>query len=73
MNFISYKIGIDAKLRDVALKSDTWPKGLLFREFEDNGSKNMRRPPLDTPAVIISPAPCLSQFSTPTSGLDLMC
>lgn len=71
MRFISYKIGIDPKLRDVSLDSSTWPKGILFREFEDNSSKNLWLPRLQTPSIVVSPEPGLSQFSTPVSGIDL--
>lgn len=72
MNFISYKVGFDCKLREVALCADTWPKGILFREFENTGSKNMWLPP-KTPTITISPVPVPSEFSTPVSALDQMC
>lgn len=65
LNFISYKVGIDPKLRDVALSADTWPKGILFREFEDNTSKNLWLPRPNTPTILVSPAPGTSSFSTP--------
>lgn len=71
LSFISYKIGIDPKLRDAALSPDTWPKGLLFREFEDNSSKNLWLPSLNTPTIMVSPEVGASQFSTPTTGMDL--
>lgn len=73
MSFISYKVGMDPKLREVALSSNTWPRGILFREFEDSSSKNMWMPAANTPAITISPTPDLSQFSTPTSGLIPVC
>ncbi|XP_055604070.1 uncharacterized protein LOC129752307 [Uranotaenia lowii] len=47
---ISFKVGVDPKLKDIALSPKTWPSGILFREFEDFGSKN---PP--TPAVTSQP------------------
>lgn len=31
--YVSYKIGIDAKYRDVAMISSNWPKGISYREF----------------------------------------
>lgn len=33
MRFISFKIGVDEKYREVALNADTWPDGFYFREF----------------------------------------
>lgn len=72
MSFISYKVGMATKHREVALSSETWPKGVLFREFEDS-SKNMWLPRLNTPTITISPIPGTSQFSTPMSGLDPIC
>lgn len=72
MSFISFKVGMATNLRDVALSSETWPKGILFREFEDH-SKNTWLPLSNTPTINISPASGLSQFSTPISGLDPVC
>lgn len=71
MSFISYKIGMAPRLRDVALSSDTWPEGILFREFEDTSSKNMWLPRLNTPTITISPVPGPSQYSTPATGMDV--
>ena len=71
LSFVSYKVGMDPNFREIALRSDTWPKGILFREFEDN-SKNMWLPRANTPTITISPVPAPSEFSTPTSGLDQM-
>lgn len=70
MTFVSYKIGMDPKLRDVALSPDTWPEGILFREFEDTSSKNMWMPSLNTPTITVSPASGQSQYSTPVTGMD---
>lgn len=36
MSFISYKVGVSMDLKEKALSSSTWPRGLLFREFVDN-------------------------------------
>lgn len=71
LNFISYKIGIDHKLRQTALSPDTWPKGILFREFEDLSAKNSWLPRLNTPTVMVSPELGASQFSTPSTGVNL--
>lgn len=73
LSFISYKIGLDPKLREIALSAETWPKGILFREFENGNSKNMWLPRLDSPTVTISPVPGPSQYSTPTTGVEPMC
>ncbi|XP_058817344.1 uncharacterized protein LOC131680647 [Topomyia yanbarensis] len=35
LNFISFKIGVDPQLREMALNADTWPDGMYFREFID--------------------------------------
>lgn len=72
-SFISYKIGIDPKLRENALNADSWPKGILFREFEDNSSKNLWLPRVQTPTIVVSPESGTSQFLTPLSGMDLTC
>lgn len=71
LSFVSYKIGIDPKFREAALDTQTWPKGILFREFEDNSSKNMFLPLLNTPTITISPEAGSSQFTTPLSGINL--
>lgn len=65
MSFISYKIGIDPKFRETALNADTWPKGILFREFEDHSAKNLWQPPPKTPTIQISHEP--GTLATPTS------
>lgn len=73
LNFISFKVGIDPSLREAALNADTWPKGILFREFEDSTSKNLWLPRQNTPAILISPDPASSPFSTPVSGIAPSC
>lgn len=73
MNFISYKVGMAPALRDVALNPDTWPTGVLFREFEDLSSKNTWLPHPNTPTITISPVLGPSQFSTPIPGSDQSC
>lgn len=35
MPYISFKVGIDARLKETALRSSTWPAGLCFREFRN--------------------------------------
>lgn len=35
MRFISFKIGVDEKYREVALSAESWPDGVYFREFVD--------------------------------------
>lgn len=34
--FISFKVGIDTELKDVALNPASWPEGVCFREFHDS-------------------------------------
>lgn len=36
MPFISYKVGIDVGLKDLAMNPSSWPKGISFREFQDD-------------------------------------
>ncbi|XP_058456595.1 uncharacterized protein LOC131433992 [Malaya genurostris] len=47
LNFVSFKVGILPKFREAALNPDTWPQGVLFREFEDNKKQNIWYPPID--------------------------
>ncbi|EJY57505.1 AAEL017170-PA [Aedes aegypti] len=42
LSFVTFKIGVNKSLKDVALSKDTWPENVYFREFE-NHSKNQRR------------------------------
>ena len=35
MTFVSYKVGLDPILQDLALDSKSWPVGIRFREFVD--------------------------------------
>ncbi|XP_055622381.1 uncharacterized protein LOC129765949 [Toxorhynchites rutilus septentrionalis] len=39
LSFVSFKVGLDPSLKTKALDSETWPEGVLFREFEDFGSQ----------------------------------
>lgn len=39
LTFVSYKIGMPADLKPTALSTETWPRGIRFREFENKGSK----------------------------------
>ncbi|XP_053692287.1 uncharacterized protein LOC128740747 [Sabethes cyaneus] len=51
LRFISFKVGVDPKLKTAALSPSTWPAGIFFREFEDYGSKNGRGVTTVTPMV----------------------
>lgn len=42
LRYISFKVGIDPKLKTTALTPCTWPAGIFFREFEDYEAKNGR-------------------------------
>nr|XP_029733376.1 uncharacterized protein LOC115269108 [Aedes albopictus] len=57
LNFVSFKVGVDPKYRTAALDPSTWPRGILFREFEDNRSSNYWMPDTDpqTPTIVVSP------------------
>lgn len=51
LNFISFKVGVDPKYRSAALDPSSWPKGILFREFEDNKAKSFWMPKPSTPSI----------------------
>lgn len=72
LNFISYKVGVDPKFRDAALNVATWPKGILFREFEDLSAKNLWLPRQNTPTLLV-PQETGTPFSTPIPDVDLTC
>lgn len=45
LTFVSFKVGIGLHLKDLALQSSSWQKGIVFREFDSNQSstrKNFR-------------------------------
>ena len=56
LSFVSFKIGLDSVLKQKALDPETWPEGLMFREFENYGSAKFRLPKktnmLATPLLI---------------------
>lgn len=54
LNFISFKVGVDPKFRAVALDPSSWPKGILFREFEDSRRGNYWMPEPSTPSIIVT-------------------
>lgn len=39
MKFISFKVGMHVDLKDRALDSNTWPRGLVIREFEERSGE----------------------------------
>lgn len=39
LTFVSYKIGMSPEFKSAALSTETWPRGIRFREFEDTGAK----------------------------------
>lgn len=51
MRFISFKIGIDEKYREVALSAETWPDGVYFREFVDYQDRKSRSGFAKTPRL----------------------
>ena len=73
LSFISYKVGVDPKFRESALNTDTWPKGILFREFEDRSAKNLWLPRPNTPTIVASDEVFLSPASIPAPAMDLTC
>lgn len=55
LNFISYKVGVPLEFKDVALSPDTWPQGIMFREFENSQAKSAVWLPPMTPAQHLTP------------------
>lgn len=39
LTFVSYKIGMSHALKTIALATETWPRGIRFREFQDSGNR----------------------------------
>lgn len=56
LNFISFKIGIEKKYQMRALDPATWPKGILFREFESDTSSKAWLPTNPPPRIALSSA-----------------
>ncbi|XP_053686437.1 uncharacterized protein LOC128735976 [Sabethes cyaneus] len=56
LNFISYKIGLPIDLKAKAMSPDTWPVGIVFREFEDKSvSKRVFwKPPTALPTLTVA-------------------
>lgn len=48
MTFVSFKVGINPDLKQQALDAESWPDGLMFREFVDR-PKNAARQVYSTP------------------------
>lgn len=69
LTFISFKIGLDPALKKLALDPSTWPEGIMFREFEEYGTQNFRRP-LATYASpsIVTPSISARPISTSSMG-----
>lgn len=55
LTFVSYKIGVPLELKSTALASETWPRGIRFREFEDSRSNKQFfwRPATVTPNLAV--------------------
>lgn len=53
-SYVSFKVGIDAELKDKALSSSTWPSGIVFRQFSDNRENFWRPDFTHTPAPVSS-------------------
>ncbi|XP_055524673.1 uncharacterized protein LOC129718196 [Wyeomyia smithii] len=69
MNFISFKVGMDKKYRDIALDVETWPRGVVFREFDGTNAKNFWAPQIqektqNAPRIEVTPTSDLLPPST---------
>lgn len=42
MDYVSFKVLLDTKLRPLALKESTWPKGIKFREFVSRANETWK-------------------------------
>lgn len=71
LNFISFKIELLEKYREKALDPSTWPRGILFREFENGNTKNYWEPSRvnnNVPRIELTPASESHQFLPPMPG-----
>lgn len=62
--FISFKVGINKGLREIALDPSVWPKGIFFREFEHLSSARDFWGPIKVPRTDRS-TPAVETFETP--------
>lgn len=46
MNFVSFKVGVPIEFKDAALDPDSWPEGIVFREFEGQSKNRTWLPPV---------------------------
>ena len=44
LSFVSFKIGMSMDLKSKALSTSTWPKGILYREFNNRSGEDFWRP-----------------------------
>lgn len=67
LSFISFKVGLCENVKQKALSSSTWPRGIVFREFQDTRTnENFWKPqptPIRTDARVANPS---------TSGFSAM-
>ena len=66
--FVSFKVGIDLQLKDVALDAANWPEGIYFRLFEErNSSVDFWKPRSSKfPRTLIS-QPAINPHLTPSN------
>lgn len=70
MNFISFKVGVHPSLKSAALDPQSWPKGVVFRQFDDTSSKNLWMPPRYTPNVIEVATPSTSHANNDSTSIQ---
>lgn len=68
LSFVSFKIGLDPSLKSKALDPETWPEGLLFRQFENYGPAKFHLPA----ASNVLPAPLLLPQASPCPMTPVM-
>lgn len=41
MSYVTFKVGVEMRFKTTALSSESWPDNVSFREFVNNGSRNI--------------------------------
>lgn len=70
LTFVSFKVGLDPSMKSKALDPETWPQGVLFREFDDYGSQKFRFPPKYKQPATPSAIAQTSSPATPVMDLN---
>lgn len=73
LSFVSFKVGLNSSVKDKAMSNSTWPRGILFREFQDNRStQNFWKPRLTPNRTDVVPANTPTNVSSPVEEYRMM-